>query len=98
MGTSCTLGVPFAARWIQSSVAPSKWTLGHSVHDDYACNFLLDDLVSSGTKPDVNNVARGLDQQRSLDCLTQMIDGSRIFPRSVLQADTIIVELRTGEF
>ena len=57
-------------------MALSKWTFDHSVHDDYACNFLLDDLViSSGTKPDVNNVARGSDQQRSLDCFSQgMID------------------------
>ena len=71
----CSSGVP-AARWIQSLVVPSKWTLDHSVHDDYACNFFLDDLViSSGTKPDVNNVPRGSDQQRSLDCSSQgMID------------------------
>ena len=95
----CSSGV-LAARWIQSLVAPSKWTLDHSMHDDYAGNFLLDDLViNSGTKPDVNNVARGSDQQRSLDCFSQgMIDGSRIFPRSVLQADTIIMSYGLTNF
>ena len=70
-------------------VAHSKGTLNHSVHDDYVCNFLLDDLfISSGTKSEVDNVAQGPGQQRSLDCLTQsMIDGSRMVPRSVLQDD-----------
>ena len=35
----------------------------HFVHDDHVCNLLLDDLViNSGSKPDVNNVARGPDQ------------------------------------
>ena len=88
----CSSGVP-AIRWTQSLVAASRWTLDHTVHDDYVCNFLRDDLViSSGTKPDVNSVARGPDQQRSLDCFTHvMIDNSRIFPRSVLQADTTTV-------
>ena len=51
VGTSCTFGVPFAAReylatrWTQSLVAPSKWALDHSVHDDYVCKFLRDDIV-----------------------------------------------------
>ena len=93
------MGVP-TTQWIQSLVAPSKWTLDHSVRDDYVCNSLLDDLfISSRTKSDVDNVARGPDQQRSLDCFTQaMIDGSRIFPRNVLQADTIIVSYRLANF
>ena len=70
------------------------------MHDDYQCNFLLDDLVvSSGTKSDVNNVARGPDQQLSLECFTQtMIDDSRILARSVLQADTIIVSYALANF
>ena len=58
------------------------------------CNFRLDDLVIiSGTKLDVKNVARGPSQPPSLDCFTHaLVDGSRrTFPRSVLQADTIIV-------
>ena len=49
-----------ATRWTQSLVAPSKCTFDHFVHEDYVCNFLLDNLViCSGTKPDVNNFARG---------------------------------------
>ena len=75
--------------------------IDHSVHDDYVCNFLLDDLViSSGTKPDVSNVARGPDQQRSLDCFTHaMIDDScRVLPRCVFQADTIIVSCGLRNF
>ena len=40
--------------------------IDHFEHDDYVCNFLLDDLViSSGTEPDVINVARGPEQPRS---------------------------------
>ena len=61
------------------------------------CNFLLDDLViSSGSKPDVVNVAQGPDLPLSPDCFTQvMIDGnSRIFSGSVLQADAIIASCR----
>ena len=72
-----------------------KVAFDHSVHDD-----LLDDLfTSSGTMSDVDNVARGLDQQRSLVCFTQaVIDCSRIFPRSVLLADTIIVSYGLANF
>ena len=82
-----------ATQWTKSLVA-----LSNSVHDVYVCNFLLDDLViSSGIEPDVNNVARGPNQQRSLDCLA-MIDGSRMFPRSVFQADTIFVSCRLANF
>ena len=105
MGTSRTVGVPLAApgvpatQWTQSP-APSKWTLEHSVRDDYVCNILLDDLViSSGSELDVDNVARVPDQQLSLDCFTHaMIDDSRMFPRSVLQADTIIVSCGLAKF
>ena len=105
VGTSRTVGVPLAApgvlatQWTHSP-APSKWTLEHSVRDDYVCNILLDDFViSSGTKLDVDNVARVLDQQLSLDCFTHaMIDDSRMFPRSVLQADTIIVSCGLAKF
>ena len=52
-----------------------------------------------GTKPDVDNVARGPNQQRSLECFTlAMTDDRRIFPRSVLQADTIIVSYGRANF
>ena len=41
---------------------------------------------------DVDNVARGPDQPCSPDCFTHaMVDNRRIFPKSVLEADTIIV-------
>ena len=74
----CSSGV-LATRWTQSFVAPSKWTLDHSVHDDYVCNFLLDDFFSTGTKSDVYKVAPG-PGSTALDCFTQaMIDGSRLF-------------------
>ena len=75
--------------------------IDHLVHDDHVCNSLLDDLaINSGAKPDVNNVARGTDQPCSPDCSTHaMVDDSRrIFPRSVLQADTIIVSCGPANF
>ena len=90
----CSSEVP-ATRW--NSKLGSTFKVAHLITlyttIRYVCNFLRDDFViSSGTKPDVNNVARGPDQERSLDCFTHvMIDDSRISPRSVLQADTIIV-------
>ena len=89
-----------ATRWTQISGALSKWTHDDSGHDDYLCNSLLDDLViSSGTKLDVDNVVRGPDQQRSLDCFTHaMKDDSRMFPRNVLHADTIIVSCGLANF
>ena len=50
---------------------------------DYVCNFLLvDHVISSGTKPDVDKVARGPNQQRSLECFTlAMTDDRRIIPK-----------------
>ena len=68
--------------------------IDHFVYDDNVCNLLFGDLViDSGAKPDVNNVARGPHQLCSPDCFTHaMVDDSRrLFPRSVLQADTLIV-------
>ena len=68
--------------------------VARQVGSELFTNLLLDDLViDSGSKPDVNNVARGSDQPCCPDCFTHaMVDDSRrIFPRSVLQADTIIV-------
>ena len=68
--------------------------IDHLIHDDNVCNSLLDDVVIDfGAKFDVSNVARGADQPCSSDCFTHvMVDNSsRIFPKSVLQADTIIV-------
>ena len=67
------------------------------LHDDHLRNFSGRSFY--GNKSDVNNVARVPHQQRSLDCSTQaMIDGSRICPRSVLQADTIIVSYGPANF
>ena len=75
--------------------------IDHFVHDDHVCNFLLDDLViDSGGEPDVKNVARGPDQPCSPDCSTHAMvgDSRRIFPRSVLQTDTIIVSCGLPNF
>ena len=74
--------------------------IDHFEHDDYVCNPLLDGLViDSGAKPDVDNVARGPDQPCSPDCFTHaMVDSRRIFPRSVLEADTITVSCGLASF
>ena len=75
--------------------------IDHIVHDDHVCNFLLDDLViDSGAKNDVKNVARGPDQPCSHDGSTHAIvgDSRRKFPRSVLQADAIIVSCGLANF
>ena len=75
--------------------------IDHSVHDDFVCNFLLDDLViNCGSKLDVNHIARGPVQARSLDCFTHaMVDDSgRMLPRSVLEDDTIIVSCGLANF
>ena len=76
--------------------------IDHSVHDDYLCNLLLDDLVIDfGAKRGANNVTRGSDKPCFFfDCFTHaMIDDScRVLPRSVLQADTIIVSCGQRNF
>ena len=88
---------------IARQVGTRLFTIGMDlfVHDDRVCNFLLGDLViDSCGKPDVNNVARGPDQPCSSDCFTHATvdDSRRIFPRRVLQADTIIVSCGPANF
>ena len=85
-------------------VGTRLFTIGmdHFVHDDRVCNFLFWTILSSilVPRPDVNNVARGPDQPCSSDCFTHATvdDSRRIFPRSVLQADPIIVSCGPANF
>ena len=75
--------------------------IDHLIRDDYVCNPLLNDLVTDfGDDIDVNNDARDSDQSNSSDCVTQAMVNVRCreFPRSVLQADTIIVSCRLANF
>ena len=94
LGCTCCSMDPKAWQHLQSGHLITLYT------DDYVCNFLREDrVISAGTRPDVHNVARGPDPQRSLECFTHvMIDDSRIFPRSVLQADTIVVSYGQANF
>ena len=75
--------------------------IDHLIRDDYVCNLLVNDLVIDlGDDLDVNKVARDSDQSNSSDCFTHAMVNvcSREFPRSVLQADTIIVSCGQANF
>ena len=75
--------------------------IDHLIRDDYVCNPLLSDLVIDlGDELDVNNVARDSDRSNSSDYFTHaMINAHcREFPRSVLQADTIVVSCGPANF
>ena len=64
-------------------------------------NPLLDDhVIDFGAESDVNNDARGPEQPWSSQCFTHAMvkDSCREFPRSVLQADTIIVSCGLANF
>ena len=78
----------------QLGTEPLLTGIDHSVYDDYVRNSLLHDFVIYfDGKSDVNNVTRGSDKPCSFDCSTRAMidDGCRVPPRTVLQADTIIV-------
>ena len=65
------------------------------------CNPLLNDLVIDfDDELGVNSVARDSDTSNSSDCFTHAMVNvrSREFPRSVLQADTIIVSCGLANF
>ena len=69
-------------------------TIDHVIRDDKASNPLLNDFVIDfDDEPGVNSVARDSDQSNSSDCFTHAMVNARCreFPRSVLQADTIVV-------
>ena len=75
--------------------------IDHLIRDDYVRNPLLNDLVIVfGDESDVNNVARDPDQSKFSDCFTHAMVNTRCreFPRSVLQADTIIVSCGLANF
>ena len=68
--------------------------IDHLIRDDYASNPVLDDLViDRDDELGVNSAARDSDRSNSSDCYTHAMVNvrSREFPKSVLQADTIIV-------
>ena len=100
VGTSCTFCVPFAAREYLLLDGPKLGSTS-TLYTTITCvtSSGRSFFISSGTESDVDNVARGPDQQRSLDCFTQaMIDGSRKYPRSVLEADTILMSYGPANF
>ena len=69
--------------------------------DDYASNLLLNDLVIDfDDELGVNSAARISDQSNSPDCFTHAMVNVRSceIPRSVLQADTIIVSCGLANF
>ena len=75
--------------------------IDHLIRDDYVCSPLLNDLVIDfGDDSDVNNVARDSDRLNSSDCFTHAMVNARFrdFPRSVLQADTIVVSCGLANF
>ena len=74
---------------------------------DELSDFPQNDLaIDFGIKSDTDNVARDPEQSRLHDCSTHVMaaDSSRLFrpvrpfPRSVLQADTIIVSCGLANF
>ena len=75
--------------------------IDHLIRDDFVCNPLLNDFVIDfGDDLDVNNVARDSDQSNSSDCFTHAMVNARCreSPRSVLQADTIVVRCGLANF
>ena len=75
--------------------------IDHLIRDDYASNPLLNDLViDRDDELGVNSAARDSDRSNSSDCYTHAMVNvrSREFPKSVLQADTIIVSCGLANF
>ena len=74
----CSSGTCFSMK--QSSGARSKWTLDHSVHDDNVTLYTTITCVTFfWTTLSSVLVARGRDQQRSLDCFAQANDRRQLF-------------------
>ena len=75
--------------------------IDHLIRDDYASNPLLNDLVvDRDDELFVNSAARDSDRSNCSDCFTHAMVNvlSREFPKSVLQADTIIVSCGLANF
>ena len=73
----------------------------HMIHDESACNLLLNDLaIDLDDESGINCVARDSDRSNSSHCFTHAMVNARCreFPRSVLQADTIIVSCGLANF
>ena len=106
MGTSCTFGVPFAAQKCLLLDGPKAWSdlqNGHliALYLTITCVTFFWTILSSVLVLSLM-LTMLLDiriKNISPDCFTQaMIDGSRIFPRSVLQDNTIIVSYGLANF
>ena len=75
--------------------------IDHVIRDDYTSNPLLDDFVIDfDDELGVYNVARDSDHSKSPDCVTHAMVNVRCrkLPRSVLQADTIVVNCGLANF
>ena len=75
--------------------------IDHLIRDHYASNPLLNDLViDRDDELGVNSAARDSDRSNSSDCYTHIMVNvrSRECPKSVLQADTIIVSCGLANF
>ena len=76
-------------------------SIDHVIYDDYASHLLLNDLVIDfDDEPGVDSAVRDSDQSNSPDCFTHAMVNVRSceIPRSVLQADTIIVSCGLANF
>ena len=75
--------------------------IDHLIRDDNACNPLLNDLVIDlDGESGIKSIARDSNQWISSDCFTHAMVNARgqEFPRSVLQADTIVVSCGLPNF
>ena len=106
VGTSTTSGklkIPMAIRLSESDMVTGFFMMrnDHLLYNHYACNPLLNDLViDCDDEPGVNSAARDSDQSNSPDCFTHAMVNvhSCEIPRSVFQADTIIVSCGLANF
>ena len=75
--------------------------IDHLIRDDCACKPLFNDLVIDlDDGPFVSSLARDSDPSNSCDCSTHAMVNARCreCPRSVLQADTIVVTCGFANF
>ena len=75
--------------------------IDHLIYNDYVCNPLLNDLVIDiEDELGVDSAARDSDQTNFPDCFTYALVNVRSceVPRSVLQADTIVVSCGLANF
>ena len=85
----------------QVGTSPFVIRIDHLIYNDYVCNPLLNDLVIDfDDEPGVDSPARDSDQSKFFGCATHAIVNVRCceIPRSVLQADTIVVSCGLANF